>query len=82
MIEGSLFETLNRRFSKQFETRDIIYDVLKEYEDTNKNITIKKEVIVISGTSKTNQKELKFKELELLEKIKEITKIQYTILFK
>lgn len=82
MIEGSLFETLNRRFSKQFETRDIIYDVLKEYVDTNKNITIKKEVIVISGTSKTNQKELKFKELELLEKIKEITKIQYTILFK
>ncbi len=81
MIEGSLFETLKRRFSKQFETRDLIYGVLKKYVDTNKNITIKKEVIIISGISRTNQKELKFKEFELLEKIKEITKIQYSIVF-
>lgn len=81
MLDGSLFETLKKRFSKQLETRDVIYDVLKKYIPTHKNITIKKNIIIISGISKTNQKELKFEEFILLEKIKEITKIQYSFLF-
>jgi hypothetical protein len=82
MIEGSLFETVKKRFSKHFETRDLIYNVLKKYVYSSKNITIKKEIIIISGISKTNQKELKFKEFELLEQIQNITKIQYSILFQ
>lgn len=82
MLEGSLFESLQKRFSKQFETRDIVYNILKDYILTSKNISIKKTTITLLGVPKTKQKELKFKEYELLEKIKEVTKIQYSIMFQ